>query len=197
MVESGESQQPHWLQVLVMVAGELAFLLIGIPLYVFLVLPHHPEGALPGLVPVVAEHADPALAVLAAIGAVVAGLATVFALYKIAGLDRFVVDEIRILVEEFTVLDFVPIYIAAGIGEEFLFRVALVEPLGIVIPALLFTAIHIAYWKKPLILAYVFVFGLLMGALYVYTESFLLCAAAHAVYNFLLSCLMKWGIIPV
>jgi len=107
------------------------------------------------------------------------------------------VDKIRILVDEFSVLDFIPIYIAAGIGEEFLFRVALVEPLGIVVPALLFAAIHIAYWRKPLILVYVFVFGLLMGALYLYTESFWLCAAAHALYNFLLSCFMKWGIIPI
>ena len=92
---------------------------------------------------------------------------------------------------------FIPIYIAAGIGEEFLFRVALVEPLGLVLSSLLFTAIHIAYWSKPLILLYVFVFGMICGALYLYTGSFLLCATAHAVYNFTLSCLMKFGIIKL
>ena len=190
-------EQPHWMQVLIMVAGELAFLIIGIPLYTLLVLPNHPEGALPGLSPVTAEGVDPGTAVLATIATVVAGLATVYGLYRIGGLERFMVDEIRVLVDEFSVLDFIPIYLAAGIGEEFLFRVALVEPLGIAVSALLFTAVHIAYWRKPLILAYVFVFGLLMGALYTFTGSFLLCAAAHAVYNFVLSCLMKRGIIPV
>ncbi|MBE6470230.1 MAG: CPBP family intramembrane metalloprotease [Coriobacteriaceae bacterium] len=191
------NEQPHWMQVLVMSLGELAFVIPGIPLYMLLVLPNHPAGALPGLVPAIGVDADPALAVAAAAGAVVLGLAVVYALFRLGGLERFMVDEIRILVDEFSVLDFIPIYIAAGIGEEFLFRVALVEPLGIVVPALLFAAIHIAYWRKPLILVYVFVFGLLMGALYLYTESFLLCAAAHALYNFLLSCFMKWGIIPI
>lgn len=191
------NEQPHWMQVLVMTLGELAFLVIGIPLYIFLVLPNHPEGALPGIVPVIGEGVDPAHAILVTVMLVVFCLAIVYALSKTVGIERFLVDEVTILVEQFTVVDFIPIFLAAGIGEEFLFRVALVEPLGITIPALLFTAMHIAYWKKPLILLYVFVFGLLMGAFYLHTGSFLLCALAHAIYNFVLSCLMKSGIIPV
>ena len=189
--------KPHWMQVLIMSVSELAFLVLGIPLYMFLVLPNHPAGALPGLVPVIAEGVNPALAVLAAIGTILAGLATVLLLIRFFGRERLLVDEMRVLVRDFTVVDFIPIYIAAGIGEEFLFRVALVEPLGIVISSLLFTAVHIAYWRKPLILIYVFVFGMVCGALYLYTGSFLLCAAAHAVYNFVLSCLMKFDIIKL
>lgn len=187
----------HRGQVLLMTLGELAFLVPGIPLYIFLVLPNHPAGALPGLVPVIGAGVNPALAVLAAVATVAAGLGIVFLMSRLLEPRHYMVDEMRILVNEFTVADFVPIYLAAGIGEEFLFRVALVEPLGIVVPALLFTAVHIAYWRKPAILAYVFVFGLLAGALYVYTESFLLCALAHAAYNFLVSCFMKWGIVPI
>ena len=187
--------KPHWVQVLIMTVSELAFLLLGIPLYIFLVLPNHPEGSLPGLVPVIAEGADPVLSVLAVFGTILAGLGTVLLMVRLFGRERLLVDEMRMLVQDFTVVDFIPIYIAAGIGEEFLFRVALVEPLGLVLSSLLFTAIHIAYWRKPLILLYVFVFGMICGALYLYTGSFLLCATAHAVYNFTLSCLMKFGII--
>ena len=189
--------KPHWMQVLIMTVSELAFLLLGIPLYIFLVLPNHPEGALPGLVPVIAEGVNPALAVLATIGTILAGLGTVLLLVRLFGRERLLVDEVRILVNSYTVVDFIPIYITAGIGEEFLFRVALVEPFGLVLSSLLFTAIHIAYWRKPLILLYVFVFGLICGTLYLYTGSFLLCATAHAIYNFTLSCLMKFGVIKL
>ena len=189
--------KPHWMQVLIMTVSELAFLLLGIPLYIFLVLPNHPEGALPGLVPVIAEGVNPALAVLATIGTILAGLGTVLLLVRLFGRERLLVDEVRILVNSYTVVDFIPIYIAAGIGEEFLFRVALVEPFGLVLSSLLFTAIHIAYWRKPLILLYVFVFGLICRTLYLYTGSFLLCATAHAIYNFTLSCLMKFGVIKL
>ena len=189
--------KPHWMQVLIMTVSELAFLLLGIPLYIFLVLPNHPEGALPGLVPVIAEGVNPALAVLATIGTILAGLGTVLLLVRLFGRERLLVDEVRILVNSYTVVDFIPIYSAAGIGEEFLFRVALVEPFGLVLSSLLFTAIHIAYWRKPLILLYVFVFGLICGTLYLYTGSFLLCATAHAIYNFTLSCLMKFGVIKL
>ena len=189
--------KPHWMQVLIMTVSELAFLLLGIPLYIFLVLPNHPEGALPGLFPVIAEGVNSALAVLATIGTILAGLGTVLLLVRLFGRERLLVDEVRILVNSYTVVDFIPIYIAAGIGEEFLFRVALVEPFGLVLSSLLFTAIHIAYWRKPLILLYVFVFGLICGTLYLYTGSFLLCATAHAIYNFTLSCLMKFGVIKL
>lgn len=190
-------EQNHGMQVFLMSLGELAFLLLGVPLYIFLVLPNHPEGALPGLVPLIGEQANPVLAVLAAVATVVVGLGIVFLLSRLFDPDKYVVEEMRILLDQFTVLDFIPIYLAAGIGEEFLFRVALVEPCGVVVSALLFTAIHIAYWRKPVILVYVFTFGLIAGLLYLYTESLLLCALAHAVYNFLVSCFMKWGIIPI
>ncbi|MBQ9955927.1 MAG: CPBP family intramembrane metalloprotease [Eggerthellaceae bacterium] len=40
---------------------------------------------------------------------------------------------------------------------------ALLEPCGIVISSLLFTLLHIAYWRKPLMLAYVFACGLVFG----------------------------------
>jgi len=54
------NEQPHWMQVLVMSLGELAFVIPGIPLYMLLVLPNHPAGALPGLVPAIGVDADPA-----------------------------------------------------------------------------------------------------------------------------------------
>jgi hypothetical protein len=99
------------------------------------------------------------------------------------------------MADEFSLRDFIPIYLAAGIGEEALFRAALLEPCGLIVSSLLFTALHIAYWKKPLMLVYVFATGLLFGVLYAFTESLLLCALVHAAFNTLLTLLLKHRVI--
>ena len=43
----------HNTKVLVMTLSELAFVVPAIPLYIFLVLPNHPEGTLPGILPLI------------------------------------------------------------------------------------------------------------------------------------------------
>ena len=195
---SADAQAPsHAMKVLLLVAGELVFAIIALPLYWFLVLPNHPEGELPGFSPIIAESANPLLAVLATLGVLIVALALVLALAWLFGTKHFKVPEFTQLLDESTNLDLVLIYAAAGFAEEFLFRTVLVDLCGLVIASLLFTAIHVAYWKKPLLLVDVFLLALLLGALWLYTESLLLCAIAHAAYNLIVSISLKEGVVSI
>ena len=187
--------QPHWVQVLILAAGELAFALVALPLYVLFVLPAHP-GGYPGFVPVIAPGADPVLAVVAALGVLAIALAAAIGLPRALGPGVFETEEMNTLIDNFSVLDYVPVFVAAGFAEEFLFRVVLLDMFGLIISSLAFAAIHLAYWKRPLLLADVFALALLLGALYLFTESLLLCATIHAIYNMAVSVFMKNGIIP-
>ncbi|MDO4502672.1 MAG: CPBP family intramembrane metalloprotease [Coriobacteriia bacterium] len=167
-----------------MTVGELAFVLVGLPFYLLWVLPNHDDGTLPGLMPWAADGVSPLAAIAAAAGVLTVTFALFLILHRFFGRTHFQSEATDMLARDFSRADLVPLYLAAGIGEEFLFRVALVEPLGVVLSAVLFAAIHASYWKKPLIMAFVLVIGLLLGALYAYTQSLLLCALVHAIYNY-------------
>lgn len=192
-----EQTRPHWVNTLILAGGELVFALVALPFYVFLVLPKHADGTLPGFVPVISPSANPVLAVLATVAVIAVCIGIVAGMSKAFGADKFQVDEVDILLNENSTLDLAIIYIAAGFAEEFLFRVTLMDLCGLVLSAVLFTAAHAAYWRRPLMLVYVFLVGIVMGLLYLYTGSLLLCAIAHAVYNLLVSLLMKAGILPL
>ena len=195
--EQTATPKPHWLETLILVGGEFIFAVIALPLYIFLVLPKYPDAALPGFVPVISATADPSLAILATAGVIVICIGLVAAGSAAFGASKFKIDAIDDLLENFSTLDLVLIYIAAGFAEEFLFRVVLIDLTGVVIAALLFTAAHAAYWRKPLMLAYTFCIAIVLSLLYLYTGSLLLCAVAHAVYNLVVSLLMKKGILPL
>ena len=45
-------------------------------------------------------------------------------------------------------------------------------------------------------MADVFALALILGALYLFTQSFLICALVHATYNMMVSVFMQRGIIP-
>ena len=174
---------PHWLIVLLWTVGELAFALVALPLYIFLVLPKYDAGALPGFSPLIADGVNPliAVAVAAVIVAVSIGMAVL--LLRVLGKEKVITREIAMLESDFSMIDLVPVFAAAGFAEEFLFRVVCVDLLGPIVAAILFTAAHFSYWKQPILLADVFVVGLLLGFFYVFTQSLLLCAIAHFVYN--------------
>ena len=184
---------PHWMKVLIQTAAELAFAIVALPLYVFLVLPKHAEGGLPGFSPVIAREVSPLLAMVAALGVLVACIVMVFVLVRVFGRERMVPKEVDQLANEFSMLDLVPVYAAAGFAEEFLFRVVCVDLCGIIVASLLFAAIHFAYWKHPLLLADVVIVGLLLGALYAFTQSLLLCAVVHFAYNLAVTYFTKTG----
>lgn len=91
-----------------------------------------------------------------------------------------------------------PLMIAVGLAEELLFRVGVIDlarallglvadaPLAtaaaVVLSAVAFTVVHSRYgrtWAQATVL----ILGLLLGALYVHTGSYLAVAAAHAIYD--------------
>ena len=194
--QPSKASMPHWLEVFVLVAGELVFALVALPFYHFFVLPRYPQGALPGFVPPLAEGVNPAMAFLAAGAVCAVGIGLVLLLVKSFGPDHFKIPELDELLKKTNYAELALIYVAAGIGEEMLFRVVIQDLWGLLPATLLFTVFHAAYWKKPVMLADVFVVGLLLGLLYGYTQSFWLCAAVHAVYNYAVTILYKVNIIP-
>ena len=184
---------PHWMKVLIQTAAELVFAIVALPLYVFLVLPKHAEGGLPGFSPAIARGVSPLLAVVAALGVLMVCIVMVFVFVRVFGRERMVPKEVDQLAGEFSMLDLIPVYAAAGFAEEFLFRVVCVDLCGIIVASLLFAAIHFAYWKHPLLLADVVIVGLLLGALYAFTQSLLLCAVVHFAYNLAVTYFTKTG----
>ena len=182
---------PHWAEVLLQAAAELVFALVALPLYVFLVLPKYDAGVLPGFSPVIAQDANPYLAVALAVVVFLAAVGFALFLVRVAGKERVITEEISTLATNYSILDMVPVYAAAGFAEEFLFRVVLIDLVGFVIASVLFAAAHFAYWKHPYLLVDVFVVALLIGGLYLYTQSLLLCALAHFAYNMAITYLTK------
>lgn len=192
-----EKTRPHWVEFLVMVAGELVFAAIALALYFPFVLPKHADGTFPGFSPAILPTANPVLAALATIAAIAVSIGLVALLSRVFGAGQFKIDAVDELLYNYSTLDLVVLYVAAGFSEELLFRVVLQGLFGILAAAILFTAAHAAYWRKPMMLVHVFLVGLVMGLLYMYTGSLLLCAIAHAVYNLAVSLLMKAGKLPL
>lgn len=77
--------------------------------------------------------------------------------------------------------------LAAGIGEETLFRGALQPAFGLVATAALFSVVHVQYGLTPITLA-VFLIGLMLGVLRRRTNT-TVAIAAHFGYNFTLGLL--------
>ena len=187
----------HRKRVLYLTLGELAFAVVALPLYIFLVLPKHEGEGLVGILPAIPPDVNPVLAIVAAIGVLAASIAVLLVMVRRFGSVQFVTGEMLDLIREFSLLDLVPIYLAAGFSEEYLFRVVGIDLCGLLLASILFVAVHIAYWKKPLLLVEVFIMALLMGVLYLFTRSLLLCALAHFAYNMIVSWLLVSGRVSI
>ena len=186
---------PHWQEMLILLGGELIFFVVALPFYILFVLPRFPQNTLYAFVPPIAESAHPVLAILAGLATCAAGVGLVLLLLKVFGFEHFRFPEIEELIDTTSNSELALLYLAAGIGEEMLFRVVLQTLFGILPAAILFAATHIAYWKKPMVMLDVFVLALMLGALFAYTQSFWICAAVHAVYNFTVTILYKKRIV--
>ena len=182
---------PRWVQVLLLTVGELLIGVLGILPYVYFIMPAHPSAPLPGIVPVVAPNVP--LGAALALGVIIAaGIAALFyLLHRRFGDTYFSNPEANELVSSFSVAEMVPIYVAAGIAEEFLFRVVLIDLVGVIIAAVLFAALHLPYWKKPMVIGFAFVLGIVLGLYYLYAQSLLLCAILHTGYNLGVSIYLK------
>lgn len=173
--------------ILLQVLGELAFVLVALPLYALMVLPHAPEGVLPGLVPAYSAEFGLGKSLILSVGVLVVSLVAIRLAVRFLSPDALITDEVKELAQTFSLYELAPVYLAAGIGEEFLFRVVCVDLLGLLVASVVFALVHVAYWRKPLMLAAVFILALLLGELYILTESFWLCALVHFAYNLLVT----------
>lgn len=99
----------------------------------------------------------------------------------------------KILAERFSWPKLTCLFIVNGFAEELLFRGALQPAIGLVFSALIFTAIHFDYYKKPLMLVYVLALGLFFGLIYGCTGSVWICAICHVYINMLFIYILKTG----
>jgi len=83
----------------------------------------------------------------------------------------------------FNPLGAVTLGLSAGIGEETLFRGALLPRFGLTVSSLLFTVGHIQYAFSPALVE-IFIIGLILGILRQRTST-TTSVVAHALYNFL------------
>lgn len=190
--QTEEPELSHGKQLLVFTLGQLPIALVAALLYWFF-LPEQAPGELLGFMPLIAPEADILFSCIAAAVLVVGAIAFMVLLVRMAGPEKIMTDEVQELADEFSNAELVIIFIIGAFVEEFLFRGAITGIWGLLPGALLFTAAHVAYWKRPLLLFDVFVLGLLLGAFWLMTESLLLCTLIHFAYNMLTMVLLKGG----
>lgn len=82
-------------------------------------------------------------------------------------------------------------FLANAIAEELLFRGVLQENFGLLLASITFVLVHIAYYKKPILLLQVFLQGLFLGFLYEFSKSLILCILSHTFFNFFIVFIIK------
>ena len=159
---------------------------IGFILHYFLVV--RPNGAWIGLWPI----AKSTIAWVWLIPGTIIPLLLVLLLFKLVPSMDYLYDEnIRTLADLYSLAFMVPYFLINAFMEEIIFRGALQCTIGLLPTAILFTVVHVSYYKKPLMLAHVFLMGLMIGVLFLLTESLWICTIAHASYNWVLMWLIK------
>lgn len=163
-----------------------ALLLVAFGLYWFLVV--RPNGVWIGFWPVAKNNASwfwliPGLCV---------PILVFFIFWKLVPSMDYLYDEnIRTLADIYSLSFMAGYFLLNAFMEEVLFRGALQCSIGLLPTAFLFTLVHISYYKKPLMLAEVFVLGLFFGCLFELTASLWITTIAHAFYNWILMWLIK------
>lgn len=84
--------------------------------------------------------------------------------------------------------------IIAGFVEELIFRGALQHAIGIYWTSIIFTVVHAQYLRHWLLTGLVFLLSLSLGWIYEYTEMLLVCVAAHALYDLIMFCIVRYDI---
>ncbi len=109
----------------------------------------------------------------------------------IPSIDYMYDENVRALADMYELPFMVFFFLINAFMEELLFRGALQNSIGFLLTAALFTAVHVSYYKKSLMLLEVFVLGLFIGFLFEMTQSLWICIIAHAFYNWMLMWLIK------
>ena len=100
---------------------------------------------------------------------------------------------LRPLFAEVGPLDVVVIAVAAGIGEELLFRGALQPEVGLVPASLVFGLLHTGARSTLAFGCWVAVMGMALGGLAIVTHGLLAPIVAHAAYDAVAIVYLRWG----
>ena len=169
----------------------LQFVLVGVflaaafVLYYFLVA--RPNNAWVGLWPIIQNTT----AWLWLIPGLTVPLLIAFIFFKLVSIEYLYDENVRILADIYSLPFMAGYFLINAFMEELLFRGALQCSIGLLPAAVLFTLVHVSYYKKPLMLVEVFVLGLFIGWLFMMTQSLWLTTIAHAFYNWMLMWLIK------
>jgi membrane protease YdiL (CAAX protease family) len=105
-------------------------------------------------------------------------------------------DEVNlILMETFTLPELSVIFLFGAFTEETLFRGILQPYLGIWITTALFTVIHFRYLKKFFLLVEVFLMGIILGVIFLLTQTIWVSLFCHLTVNILTAGMIKKGYI--
>ena len=165
---------------LIIVAGLIYWLLI-----------YRREHRLIGLLPSEIDALDFLWCALA----VACSLGMVLLFLKLAPREMIVEENVRTLAKTYSVRFLFFYFIPNAFYEELIFRGALQPVIGLIPAALLFTAVHISYYKKPLLLVDVFIQGIILGLLFHLTGSVWITTIAHTAVNTLQMWMIKKEII--
>jgi membrane protease YdiL (CAAX protease family) len=119
------------------------------------------------------------------------GIALQWGAWKRFSLRAFDDGGINRLLLTLPMVTLVPMFALGAFSEELLVRgvlqtgaVAYFGSLGgVLVTSLIFTGIHFRYLKKPVLIGGVFLLSLILGSLYVVTESLWASIGAHFMYN--------------
>lgn len=133
------------------------------------------------------------------------GIAVQFIAWKIFTVDAFDDGGVNRLLLELPAKTLFSMFMIGAFSEELLVRGvvqtgigAYLGPVqGVLVTSILFTAMHIRYLKKPVLMSGVFLLSLILCALYSYTSTLWATVYTHFLYNFGAAILAKKYYLPL
>jgi len=122
-------------------------------------------------------------------------LAILFAFIKLVPLKYMYDPNVRILADSYSMRFHTINFLPNAFYEELLFRGTVQVLLGILPATLIFTLVHVSYYKKPVMLLEAFCQGLVLAFLFQITSSIWITTTAHATFNTLQIWLIKKDIV--
>lgn len=105
-------------------------------------------------------------------------------------------DELNlVLISKFSLAELFVIFFTGALVEEILFRGIIQTHLGIWLASFLFTIIHFRYLQKIVLIMEVYLMGLILGAMYLLTQTIWVPIFCHLTVNIITAFMIKKGII--
>ena len=106
---------------------------------------------------------------------------------------RLYIETLKPVFGSVSLAEIVVISVAAGIGEELLFRGVLQPEVGLVTASIIFGLLHMGGIGTLFFGCWVMLMGSVLGYLAIWTEGLLASIVAHAVYDAIAMSYMRWG----